>query len=362
MRSVVFLTYHFPPEVGGIQTRISKYVEKLSGRGVRVSVLVAGRDPRPGRQPEGVVVKALPGGLRRFPGNAVEVTSDVLNSRADAVHVFTGASTVLGAYALMLARLTGAKAVMSLFGREDFAFERAPPRVLLRVSSLIADSIDVNSTATGGLLPTDVRHKVHVLLGAAEEPEGRRGALPDAPVLLFVGRLVQRKGVDDLLRAFAEVRSRFPEARLSIVGDGPEKGKLIEMARRLGVLHSVEFRGTLVGAGLEQEYARCFAFVLPSKDVPTDPANEGLGLALIEASMHAKPLVGTRHGGIPEVVTDGRNGLLVAPGDPGALAAALVELLSDRGRADRMGAAALEMARSRFSWERATDVLLESYA
>jgi len=177
-----------------------------------------------------------------------------------------------------------------------------------------------------------------------------------------VGRLVQRKGVDDLIRAFADVKPHFPEVRLSVVGDGPERKNLTELAGRLGVLDSVEFKGTLLGAELDREYARCFTFVLPSKDVPTDPANEGLGLALIEASMHVKPLVGTRHGGIPEVVVDGRNGLLVTPGDPGALAAALVELLSNPDLAERMGAAALQMARSRFSWERATDVLLESYA
>ncbi len=78
--------------------------------------------------------------------------------------------------------------------------------------------------------------------------------------------------------------------------------------------------------------------------------------------MHGKPLIGTRHGGIPEIIVDGKNGFLVAPGDPDSLATALESLLSQKDRAQRMGREALEIARSRFTWERATDVLLESYA
>jgi glycosyltransferase involved in cell wall biosynthesis len=124
----------------------------------------------------------------------------------------------------------------------------------------------------------------------------------------------------------------------------------------------VEFKGTLTGPRLDQEYERSTIFVLPSKDVASDPANEGLGLALIEASMHAKPLIGTLHGGIPEIVRQGENGLLVPPGDPKALARAMATILTDPEAARSMGAAALQRAMSRFSWDRATDVLLESYS
>jgi colanic acid/amylovoran biosynthesis glycosyltransferase len=168
--------------------------------------------------------------------------------------------------------------------------------------------------------------------------------------------------VDDLLRAFAVVRSRLPEVRLTIVGDGPEMADLVKLAEQLGVSAYVGFRGTLVGPQLDREYERCTVFVLPSKDVASDPANEGLGLALIEASMHAKPLIGTLHGGIPEIVKQGENGLLVPPGDPDSLARAIVTILTSPGEARSMGASAFQRAASRFSWDRATDVLLESYA
>jgi glycosyltransferase involved in cell wall biosynthesis len=360
---VVYLTYHFPPEVGGIQTRISKYIDRLSRRGVRVQVLVAGRIPVVRGATPGAEVVPCPGGMRRLPYSVKLVTKSIIDSRADVVHVFTGSSTLLGVYALAVAKLTGARPVISLFGREDFEFTGAVPRTLFRISTVLADSIDVNSTATRSLLPTELRPKAHVLLGAAEEPP-RTGSREtrSPPMVLFVGRLVARKGVDDLLRAFAIVKSRLPEVRLSIVGDGPEMEHLVRLRGQLGLSDSVDFKGTLTGPRLDQEYEQSSLFVLPSKDVASDPANEGLGLALIEASMHSKPLVGTLHGGIPEIVRHGENGLLVPPGDPNALAAAVVTILTDPERARSMGSAALQSALSRFSWDRATDVLLESYA
>ena len=362
VRSVVYLTYHFPPEVGGIQTRISKYIDRLSKRGIRVKVLVAGRIPIVQGMALGAEVVPCPGGMRRLPVSVKLVTRSVIDSRADVVHVFTGSSTLLGVYTLAIAKLTGAKPVISLFGREDFEFAGVVPRTLFRFSTVLADSIDVNSAATGSLLPKELRPKVHVLLGAAEEPSKRTSQdVNSPPMLLFVGRLVARKGVDDLLRAFAMVRSRIPNARLSIVGDGPEMRDLVRLAEQLDLLDGVEFKGTLIGPKLDQEYERCNVFVLPSKDVASDPANEGLGLALIEASMHAKPLVGTSHGGIPEIVKEGENGLLVPPGDPDALAGAIVTVLTNPDEARAMGASALRGAMSRFSWDRATDVLLESY-
>ena len=362
VRSVVFLTYHFPPEVGGIQTRISKYIDRLAKRGIRVRVLVAGRARG---VPAGLFdakIVPCPGGMRRLPGNILLVTSNIIGSRADAVHLFTGSSTILGVYSLVLARLIGAKPVISFFGREDFELSRVP-RTLLLISAALAGSIDVNSTATRSLLPEKLRSKVHVLLGAAEDAQRPSSPDPSAPpTVLFVGRLVARKGVDDLLRAFALVRTSLPGARLSIVGDGPEKDDLVRLAAQLGISDRVEFRGTLLGTSLDQEYERCAVFVLPSKDVASDPANEGLGLALIEASMHSKPLIGTLHGGIPEVVKQGENGLLVPPADPGSLARAIVEILTSPDEARSMGASAFRLAASRFSWDRATDVLLESYA
>ncbi len=214
----------FPaPRWEGYKLGLSKYIENLSARGIQVRVLLAGHKPRTSSAQFAVPVIVVPGGMKRLPKNALVAAAQVTRSRADVVHVFTGSSTLLGVYSLALAKLLGAKAVMSLFGREDFQFSATSPRLFLRLSTKLADSIDVNSDSTGSLLPRDVQSKIHVLMGAAEEPVGHpQKNLAEEPVLLFVGRLVQRKGVDDLLRAFAIIHPMFPSTRLCIVGDGPE--------------------------------------------------------------------------------------------------------------------------------------------
>ncbi|MDA4123001.1 MAG: glycosyltransferase family 4 protein [Thaumarchaeota archaeon] len=361
------MTYHFPPEIGGIQTRMANYLACLSKDGIRTNVFVvrpAGRFKGHGVSSPNLRVVRLDGGLSNLPRDFVLLLSTLARQRVDVVHVFTGASTALGMMALFAGRSFHLAAAMSVFGKEDFALPSRFARVLLSTSISLSTVVLTNSEATAKLLPPKARKKARILLGGAQaSTEDRAGtAMGNGKSVLFVGRLVKRKGVADLIDAMALVRSQIPVANLTIVGDGSERKSLEEKVAKLGLGGAVAFKGTLRGKDLQDEYERCSVFTLPSKEVAEDSASEGLGLALIEAAMHAKPLVGTLHGGIPELVYDGRNGLLVPPGDPAALAKALINILSNVDLARSMGEEALRMARTRFSWERATDVLLESYA
>ena len=164
-----------------------------------------------------------------------------------------------------------------------------------------------------------------------------------------------------MIRAFELTLRKRSDARLVIVGDGPERANLIQTAAALGVSSRVKFTGTLTGPSLADEYEKSDVVVLPSKYVKGEASSETLGLTLIEASMHSKPLVGTSHGGIPEIVKDGQNGFLVPENDPQALADALVRLLSDERLSQQMGAEALRIARTKFTWDAATERLLQSY-
>jgi colanic acid/amylovoran biosynthesis glycosyltransferase len=137
---------------------------------------------------------------------------------------------------------------------------------------------------------------------------------------------------------------------------------LEELSKSLDLDGAVEFRGTLTGRALHDAYEESSVVVLPSKYVKGDSSSETLGLTLIEASMHSKPLVGTLHGGIPEIVKDGINGFLVPENNPRELAAALIRILSDEELGKRLGKSALEMAEDKFTWKAATNRLLESYA
>lgn len=149
-------------------------------------------------------------------------------------------------------------------------------------------------------------------------------------------RLDARKGLPYLLQAMAQVRADLPDARLLIGGDGEDRAALETQARALGLAGRAEFLGA-VGEPASF-YRRLDVFVLPSLD-------EAFGLALLEAMAAGIPVVGSRVGGIPEILQDGIQGLLVAPADSHALAGAIRALGGDPTRRAQMGDAARRRAR-----------------
>ena len=173
------------------------------------------------------------------------------------------------------------------------------------------------------------------------------------PSILFVGRLIERKGVSHLIRALGTVRERTP-ARLVVIGDGPERPRLERLAQDLGLRDQVEFRGRVGDDELRRAYASAAVFVLPSVlDARQD--TEGLGVVLLEAMNYSVPVVASEIGGITDIVEHERTGLLVAPGDEGALAGALTRVLNDRGLSERLGAAGLRALSESFSWDGIVD-------
>lgn len=187
-------------------------------------------------------------------------------------------------------------------------------------------------------------HVVHHgpdLAGAPQGPEARAAAraelgLPqDAFVVGTVGNLTPKKDQATLLAAHARLRPHHPRARLVLIGAGPLESRLRAHADELGVTDSVLFAGSRPDVPA----------LLPGLDVFTlSSRQEGLPVALMEAMTSGLPAVVTRVGGMPEVLDDGDQGLLVEPGDPAALAAALGRLADDRELRERLGAAARERA------------------
>ena len=132
----------------------------------------------------------------------------------------------------------------------------------------------------------------------------------------------KKKGIDVLLRAFALVRDRDPELRLVLAGDGPLRSGLEEIAASLKIADKVDFLGQQGRTQVANLLHACEVFVLPSRSEP-------FGIVLVEAMACKKPIVATTAGGIPEIIENRRNGILVRPNDDNALAEALVTGLED---------------------------------
>src|SRR5258708_4249064 len=174
--------------------------------------------------------------------------------------------------------------------------------------------------------------------------------LPAKPnLVLFLGRLEAAKGIYDLLEAVARVRATVPDLRLACAGDGDRIG-VAHYAERLGIADAVKFTGWVGPSGKRALLEHAAVFALPSSD-------EAPPVSLLEAMSAGVPVVASPVGGIPEVVSDGASGFLVAPGDKGALERALRRLHMDRKLAAPMRPAAPETARARFSPDRVLSVI-----
>jgi len=162
------------------------------------------------------------------------------------------------------------------------------------------------------------------------------------PMILFVGRLVPRKGVDILLRALPQVL-RETEVKLVLAGSGNQH-EYQHLAQALGIPDKLCFLGRVPDDTLRLLYSSCDLFVLPSR-------LEGLGIVVLEAMAAGKPIIATSVGGIPELIESGQNGILVEAGDEGKLASAIVKVLSDKSLARVIGENNMKKVRERYSWE-----------
>lgn len=174
--------------------------------------------------------------------------------------------------------------------------------------------------------------------------------------VLLVGRLVEKKGIADALEAFSRIISRFPEARLRIVGDGPLRKNLADLSEALGIARSVTWLGLCSHERALQEMEAADVFILPSCTA-SNGDREGLPVSILEASASGLPVVSTRHSGIPEAVVDGAGGFLTDEHDIDSLVYALQRLLDDASLRQKMGAFGQEYVMEHFNNDRELDRL-----
>lgn len=167
--------------------------------------------------------------------------------------------------------------------------------------------------------------------------------------LIFVGRLVEKKGVTYLLQALAQVRQTLPDVHLTIVGDGPLREGLVEESERLGLANSVSFRGSVTQAELPRLYCGASAAIVPSI-VAGSGDQEGLGLVTVEALACGCAVIASDLPAIRDVVEHGRNGLLAAPADAQAIADQILRLLQDETQLEHFQTVARQSVIDKFDW------------
>ena len=173
-------------------------------------------------------------------------------------------------------------------------------------------------------------------------------------IILSVGRMVEVKNYEMVIKCLPKVLKQFPELLYIIAGDGPELYHLQGLTDRLGLSKYVSFLNSARKIKLLQLYNICDVFVLPSKERKMDNKGrihaESFGIVFMETSACAKPVIGGNSGGIPDAIVNGVTGYLVNPSDENELAEKIIELLSNKEKARRMGEAGRKRAIKDFDW------------
>jgi len=178
--------------------------------------------------------------------------------------------------------------------------------------------------------------------------------------ILFVGRLIDWKGIDGLIKAVPKILKKYPKTKLLIVGSGPCKGRLIKLAKRLDITNNILFIDKVSHEELPQYYSLANVFVLPSV-VNDRGETEGLGVVLLEAMACRIPVIGSNVGGIPDIINDGETGLLANQKDPDDLARKIIILLTDENLRKRVVENGLKFVKENFSWEVIADRFIRIY-
>jgi colanic acid/amylovoran biosynthesis glycosyltransferase len=247
-----------------------------------------------------------------------------------------------GLVALVVGTITRVPYVVTVHGADAYTLRgrlarRLKRLVLGRAAAVLPVSADIARTLDVAGAPV---LRMGVDTQAIRAGVGER--IPVDGLLLYIGRLADKKGVDVLIDAAA----RVPSARVEVIGDGPDGQALVARAERLGVAHRVQFRGKLPKHDVFAALARAQAVVIPSR-VGAGGDMEGTPVVLCEAMAAGVPVVASDLGGLGECIDDGVNGLLVPPGDVDGLAAMLAKVVDGSIELGALGdAAAAEAARS----------------
>ncbi|HEX5387857.1 MAG TPA: glycosyltransferase [Gemmatimonadales bacterium] len=384
VRSVLVLNYEYPPVGGGAGVATAALAAALAGRGIRVDVVTA----HPGD-------RSIPPVVAEGRG----LTVHRVRSRRTAVHEATmlDAASYLAAALPCVRRLRrgvtydvahfffslptgmllplfrgGEATIVSLRGSDVPGYDpsnrglQRAHRLLRPVTRAIwrrADRVVAVCESLGRLaLRTDPWLRYTVIPNGvdidcfrpAAAAAAAAGACAGSPIrCIAVARLVERKGLDDLLLAVA--RLEHGRYRLEIVGSGPAEPALRDLAGRLGLGDMVRFTGAVGRAAVGERLRDADLFTLPSRE-------EAFGNVFAEAMAAGLPVVGTAVGGIPEVVHEGEHGFLVPPRDPGALAAAIRRLGEQPALRAAISTRNRARAVSHFSWAAVAEKYLAVYA
>lgn len=364
MGRTLVVTNDFPPRAGGIESFVLAMVERMP----RDEVVVYTATRRNGRTFDAgldfPVVRDRARILIPTPAIASRVAAIARAERCD--NVWFGAAAPLGLLAPALRRAGAERTVATTHGHEIWWASVPGTRQLLHRIGEVNDVLtylgEYSRRRIGAALSSPAREAMVPLTpgvddtrfvpGDGRERIRRRYGLQGRPVVVCVSRMVARKGQDVLVRALPRIRDQVPDAALLLVGDGPYRSRVQQLADRTGMAEHVVFAGRVPQQELGQHYAAGDVFCMPARSRWGGLEAEGLGICYLEAAATGLPVVVGDSGGAPDAVLDGENGYVVAGQDTDEVARRCTELLLDRPLAARFGQRGRAWVAQTWRWDR----------
>ncbi|HXR31571.1 MAG TPA: glycosyltransferase family 4 protein [Solirubrobacterales bacterium] len=352
MRTLV-LTPDFPPAPGGIQHLVHRTVSHAPGLECRIVTL-----DTPGAEEfdraGALDVRRLPQLPAPRPVSALALNgAAVAQALAFRPRVVLSAHTVMSPGASLIRRALGVPVVQYFHGKEIGVRPRLAGFAARNADACIAVSRytkDLVAQAGGD------REKIHLIHPGVDLPNGVAAEPAERPTVLTIARMEDRyKGHDVMVRAMSLVAARIPGAQWVVIGDGPLRAAIAELACSSGIGEDViRFLGAVSDAERDAWLDRAHVFSMPSRMPAGGYVGEGFGIVYLEANAHRCPVVAGGVGGAVDAVLDGETGLLVDPEDHISVGNALVELLQNTAQRHAMGEAGARRAEE-FAWPRTAE-------
>lgn len=319
------------------------------------------------------------GNLRRRPWIVGEIPGYLLSEATALYRLVSGGGVDVihshwilpqGFVAQIVSANLGIPHIATAHGSDVFGLQKWPLRAAKAYVIQRADRVTVNSRATAtqvesisprpnGIARIPMGVSFNEMAGSPARIRAASG-IGQGALIVFVGRLVKAKGVDDLLGAVRILDSGGTDVQLVVAGDGPERTRLEALSKSLRIADRVDFAGWIQQKDLPALLGRADVFVGPSRIVEGE-STEAQGLALLEAMAAGVPVVATSIGGIEEIVVEGKTGLVVPANDSEAIARAVQRLLADHSLVLDLTSKARTMVNSKYRRESTADRFLNLY-
>jgi glycogen(starch) synthase len=345
---VLFWPSSFLPTIGGVQNLAADLLPALEERGHRHVVVTAaleGEDQTITHYQNIAVHRVCFANAWNQVDRLAPVRRYIADLkrafRPDLVHIYGLSNTNF--FEHLTRDVEPAPLLVSLHGR----FPALTEQTLKRADWVVGCSEALRGAALR--YAPEILPRCSVIHNARQPPPFEPGSLRSRPPrLLCVGRLAAEKGFDIAVAAFGKILRRFPEAQLTLAGDGSEREKLLRQIDEAGLTSRVEMTGWVDREQTSRLLDSATVVLVPSR-------REGFSLVAAEAASMARPVIASAVGGLPEVVVDRETGLLVAPEDADALADAIVSILECPDAAAAMGRRGRARIGRKFSWHRFVD-------